>query len=155
MKNFILAIGLIYSVQAHAQGSFRIQWFHEDLSLYSTYMIGDFVINDTPVDYNSKEEYVRFLKSFNYQMSKIGLNVKDSSILVVNMDFSLDTLAIGHERPNGVLPEDLLSELTLTLIDAQVNERLFIGNVIGLGEDRKKFNKGIKAMVRKFFRKAR
>ncbi|MEP1093468.1 MAG: hypothetical protein ABJG78_00060 [Cyclobacteriaceae bacterium] len=70
-------------------------------------------------------------------------------------DIQLDTLPAGFQRPEGANPEDKMVDLTLTLQDNQVSEKLVVANFSSITREPKKLNKEVKKMLRAFFREAR
>jgi len=159
MKKLILIITLIYQFQLCAQKSYRINWINKNLSYYSSYTVSEFKVNNKILDYNEYKGSLEFVEIFISRMSKMGLEAQDSSILLVLFDIKIDTLWIGFERARlpieaGILPEDRLIDLTLTMIDSEVSEKLVIANVFTTASRPKKFNKNVKAMIREFFKDA-
>ncbi|MEP1095621.1 MAG: hypothetical protein ABJG78_10960 [Cyclobacteriaceae bacterium] len=155
MKNVAIATLVFYQFHVSAQDSYNIDWINKDLSPYSSYMISEFKVNDQILNYKDYVGSIRFVEIFNVNMSKIGLKAEERSVLEVLFNIELDTLATGFERPEGVNPEDKVVDLTLTLRDNQVNEKLVIANFSSITREPKKLNKEVKKMIKQFFREAK
>lgn len=155
MKKLIFLVTLLCQIQLCAQGSYNIDWINKDLSPYSSYTISEFKVNEVLVNYTEIENAIRFMDVFNDNMSKIGLEVDDNSVLEVLFNIQLDTLPAGFQRPEGANPEDRIIDLTLTLQDSEVNEKLVVANFSSITREPKKLNKEVKKMLQEFFREAR
>jgi hypothetical protein len=144
---------VVYGSVLYGQGAFNGNWMDDNsLELYETFHVMDIQMNEETIAYSNAAEEFRFFNRFNHQMEKAGLSYDEDAVLAVKFEFQIDTLPIGFQRQEGPSPNDLIIEMTMTLIDTEVDEKLFIGTSSNVGQEPKKLNKNVKRLVREFFR---